>query len=94
MAEDDLGWDVTVTATAQPGRPVIDIFTAEIGSGFSKYRLAKAFLRWLSTHTWTDLTVDERSAWVKAVPADGGTAVAGGAVGHAVRRAPQGGAPD
>jgi hypothetical protein len=54
---------VTVTAAAQPGRPVIDIFTAEIGSTFSKYKLAKAFLCWLSTHT------DEQSAWVKMVTA-------------------------
>jgi hypothetical protein len=43
-AKDDLAWDVTAVAAAQSGRPIVDIFTAEI-PGFSKYRLAKAFLR-------------------------------------------------
>ncbi len=63
IAKDDHGWDVTVTAAAQPGRPIVDIFAAEIGTGFSKYKLAKAFLRWLSNHGWSDLTADERAAW-------------------------------
>lgn len=65
LAKDDLGWDVTAKAAAQPGRPIIDIFTAEIGQPFSKYKLAKAFLRWLSTHGWADLTSDEQAAWIK-----------------------------
>ncbi|MEV6301562.1 hypothetical protein AB0M02_19280 [Actinoplanes sp. NPDC051861] len=30
VAKAELGWDVTATAAAQPGRPIIDIFTAEI----------------------------------------------------------------
>lgn len=52
VAKDELNWDVTAIAAAQPGRPLIDISTAEIGSTtFSKYKLAKAFLHWLSTHT-------------------------------------------
>ncbi|MEV0708373.1 AAA family ATPase [Nocardia aurea] len=60
IAKDDLGWDVTATAGAQPNRPIIDIFTKEI-SGFSKYKLARAFVRWLSSHDVTDLTADERT---------------------------------
>jgi hypothetical protein len=46
----------------------VDIFTAEI-PGFSKYRLAKAFLRWLSTHTWSDLTQAEQTAWTSLTTA-------------------------
>ena len=65
VAKVDLGWDVAATAAAQPARPLIDIFTAEIGATFSKYKLAKAFLRWLTTHTWTDLTNDEQTAWTR-----------------------------
>lgn len=62
LAKDDLGWDVTATATKQPSRPIIDIFAAEI-KDFSKYRLAKAYLRWTRTHDAADLTADERGQW-------------------------------
>ncbi|MEU8138637.1 AAA family ATPase [Streptodolium elevatio] len=62
VAVDALGWNVTATAAAQPGRRIVDIFTAEI-TGFSKYKLAKAFLQWLATHGWGDLTADEQQAW-------------------------------
>ncbi|WP_043661482.1 AAA family ATPase [Nocardia thailandica] len=60
VAKHNLGWDVTATAGSQAGRPIIDIFTKEI-SGFSKYKLARAFVRWLSSHDVTDLTADERT---------------------------------
>ena len=60
IAKDDLGWDVTTTASAQPQRPIVDIFTKEI-SGFSKYKLVRVFIRWLLTHDITDLTTPEQS---------------------------------
>ena len=66
IAKSDLGWDVGATATAQPTRPIADIFAAEI-SDFSKYRLAKAFLRWTRTHQANDFTADERRYWKKLV---------------------------
>ena len=34
---------------------------------FSKYRLAKAFLRWTRSHEATDLTEDEQRQWAKLV---------------------------
>lgn len=61
IAKDDLGWDVNAIATQQPKRRIIDIFEAEI-TGFSKYRLARAFIRWMSAHDITDLTPDEQAA--------------------------------
>ena len=66
IAESDLGWDVRATATAQPTRPIVKIFAADIKS-FSKYRLAKAFLRWARTHQADDLTEEERRWWKKLV---------------------------
>ncbi len=66
MAQSELDWDVTEVATQHPQRPIVDIFTAEI-SGFSKYRLAKAYLRWTREHSAADLTEDERSSWVKLI---------------------------
>ena len=66
MAKADLGWDVSETATNQPNRPIVDIFTAEI-AGFSKYKLAKAFLHWTRDNAASDLTEDERSTWVEII---------------------------
>ena len=66
MAQSELGWDVTAVARKQPQRPIVDIFTAGI-SDFSKYRLAKAYLRWTREHSASDLTEDERSSWVKLI---------------------------
>ena len=63
IAQSELGWDVAEAATKQPQRPIVDIFTAEIAD-FSKYRLAKAYLRWTREHSAADLTEDERSSWV------------------------------
>jgi predicted ATP-dependent endonuclease of OLD family len=68
VAKSDLGWDVTSTAAAQPARPIVDIFAAEIGAGaFSKYRLAKAFVRWTRDHRAADLSDDERRRWKKLI---------------------------
>jgi energy-coupling factor transporter ATP-binding protein EcfA2 len=60
VAKDELGWDVAATASAQPGRPIVDIFTKEV-SGFSKYKLARAFVRWISSQDITDLSTDEQT---------------------------------
>ena len=49
LAKTDLGWDITSTATAQPARPIADIFADQIPD-FSKYKLSKAFLRWTRNH--------------------------------------------
>ena len=66
IAQSELGWDVTKVATTQPQRAIADIFAAEI-SDFSKYRLAKAYLRWTREHSASDLTEDERSSWVELI---------------------------
>ena len=62
IAKSELGWDVSATATSQPTRPIVDIFQTEI-NGFSKYRLAKSFLKWSRDHKATDLTAEEQKQW-------------------------------
>lgn len=62
VAKNDLGWDVTAKAAEQPERPIVELFDAEISS-FSKYKLAKAYLRWTRDHKASDLTAGERSQW-------------------------------
>lgn len=66
VAKEHLGWDVEATATAQPERPIVDILVAEVGD-FSKYRLAKAFVRWTRDHDASDLTAEETEDWKQLI---------------------------
>src|SRR6202165_4311277 len=67
VGRDDLGWDVAAQAAQQSTRPIVDVFADKFGPGFSKYKLAKAYLRWTRNHTAGDLTADERSQWSKLI---------------------------
>ncbi|MEL6650768.1 MAG: AAA family ATPase [Bacteroidota bacterium] len=64
----DFGKDVSDIVAQSPKRPVIDIFAKEV-SGFSKYKLAKAFVRWSRDYSADDLTEDERNDWAKLIQA-------------------------
>jgi len=64
IASNEFSKDVSATATAQPNRPILDIFTAEI-TGFSKYKLAKAFVNWTRVNSSEDLSAAERQQWKK-----------------------------
>lgn len=64
VAMSELSWDIAATAVAQPARPIVDIFAAEIND-FSKYKLAKAFIRWTREHTAADLGAGEQGQWEK-----------------------------
>jgi predicted ATPase len=66
IAKTDLKWDVTATANAQTSRSIVEIFSAEI-SDFSKYRLAKAFLRWSRDHSAADLQSGEQAAGARLI---------------------------
>ncbi|HEV2047356.1 MAG TPA: AAA family ATPase [Chthoniobacterales bacterium] len=66
VARTELGWDVAATADAQPERSVVDVFKTEIND-FTKYRLAKAFVRWTRDHQARDLSDDERTRWKKLI---------------------------
>lgn len=66
VAKTEFGKDVSKTAKAQPSRPIIDIFTKEIAN-FSKYKLAKAYIRWTKTNDASKLTDIEREQWAKLI---------------------------
>lgn len=60
IAKAEFGWDIEKEASARPDKPVIDVFLAVVGKNdFSKYKLAKAFVRWTRDHNASDLTPDE-----------------------------------
>ena len=68
VAKTDLGWDIKAVADQQPARPVVDIFEDEVGKKtFSKYHLAKAYIRWTRGHDVTHLTEVERTQWEKLI---------------------------
>ncbi len=46
VAKSDLGWDGKADAAAHPTMSVVDALNKAAGLRFSKYKLAKAFLRW------------------------------------------------
>ena len=71
VARDDLGIDVTSEVVAQPGRPIIDIMT-KADKSFSKYKLAKAFLRWTRQNDASALSESERAAWAGLLTAING----------------------
>ena len=68
IAKVAFGTDCTQTALAHPTRPIIDIFTKEI-SEFSKYKLAKAYVRWTRDNSLNDLKTNEIEQWKKLVQA-------------------------
>lgn len=62
IAKAELGWDISINAEKQSARPIVDIFSAEIPD-FSKYKLAKTFVRWARDHTAKDLAAVEKEQW-------------------------------
>lgn len=62
IAKETFGKDVSKIAQAQAERPIVDIFTSEL-KDFSKYRLAKAFVRWTRENDANALTDDEKAQW-------------------------------
>nr|WP_314073130.1 AAA family ATPase [uncultured Roseococcus sp.] len=67
IARDQLGWDVVDQANQQSSRPLVDIFSGV--PGFSKYKLAKAFLQWTRENDASALSGGERAAWNNLITA-------------------------
>lgn len=42
----------------------LDLLESTTGNGFSKYRLAKAYIRWTREHTASDLSDSERDQFM------------------------------
>ena len=67
VGKNRLGWDIAAAAAARPESSIVEVFEKEIGDNFSKYRLAKAFLRWSKDHTASDLSEEERVGWKRLI---------------------------
>lgn len=66
IAKNTFGIDVSKTNKSQPNRPIIDIFTAEI-ENFSKYKLAKAYVRWTRDNVSKDFAEKEREQFISLI---------------------------
>ncbi|MGB2528371.1 AAA family ATPase [Flagellimonas sp. SN16] len=62
IVKSEYGVDCKPTSDAQPSRPIVDIFQAEVPD-FSKYRLAKYYLKWCKTNDSSKLTAGELENW-------------------------------
>lgn len=62
IVKSEYGVDLTEKVTSQSNRPVVELFSKEI-DGFSKYKLAKAYIRWTLNHTAENLSSEEISQW-------------------------------
>lgn len=66
IVKDEYGIDTNTIATNQPTRPIIDIFSKEVPD-FSKYKLAKAYIRWTKNNDFKKLKKGELENWTKLV---------------------------
>jgi predicted ATPase len=66
VGKNRLGWDIAGAATEHRDRSIVDLFDSEV-SDFSRYKLAKAFVRWTRDHNASDLSEDERAAWKRLI---------------------------
>jgi predicted ATP-dependent endonuclease of OLD family len=58
--------DTKSISDSQPSRPIVDIFSSEVPK-FSKYKLAKAFVRWTRVNDASKLTQNEITNWKKLI---------------------------
>ena len=66
IGKNRLGWDIANSASAQRDSSIVDLFASEV-SDFSRYKLAKAFIRWTRDHNASDLSEDERAGWKRLI---------------------------
>lgn len=69
LASTQFGIDVSTEAAAAPETPLVDLLTRKDKAKFSKYSLAKAYVRWTRDHTAADLSEAERQGWGRLIAA-------------------------
>ncbi len=68
VAKEALGWDIEAKLADNPKRPIVSVFESEI-KDFSKYKLAKAFIRWTRENEASDLAEEEVEQWTSLIGA-------------------------
>ncbi|MDH3976308.1 MAG: ATP-binding protein [Deltaproteobacteria bacterium] len=62
IVKEEFGVDTSSEAKKQSSRPIVDLFSDKV-KDFSKYKLAKAYVRWTRSHAAKDLVKDEQEQW-------------------------------
>jgi predicted ATP-dependent endonuclease of OLD family len=68
IVKSEYGVDLLKKSEQQAERPIVELFSKEV-DGFSKYKLAKAYIRWTRNHTLEDLNANEIFQWAKLIEA-------------------------
>ena len=66
VAKEQLNWDVSAEAAAKPDQVITEVFASRV-TGFSRYKLAKAYLQWTSKHEANEIEADERAQWFNLI---------------------------
>lgn len=66
IVKSEYSTDCKAISDSQPTRPIVDIFAQEVPD-FSKYKLAKAYLRWCKENDSSKMTPDEIANWKKLI---------------------------
>lgn len=64
VVKDEYGIDVLPDVEAAPEKSIVKIISSKVPK-FSKYKLAKLYLKWTQDHTAEDLSKEERESWAK-----------------------------
>jgi predicted ATP-dependent endonuclease of OLD family len=64
IVKSEYGHDLLEKSEQQSSRPIVELFSKEV-EGFSKYNLAKAYIRWTRNHTYEDFNTNEIYQWEK-----------------------------
>ena len=62
IVKEEYGIDTNAKAASQPNRTIVDIFIDEVPN-FSKYKLAKAYIKWTRNHEAKELTQQEQDCF-------------------------------
>lgn len=66
IVQSEFGVDVSKIVAEQSTRPIVDIIANEVDD-FSKYRLAKSYIRWTREHGPDDLSKTELEEWTQLI---------------------------
>lgn len=66
IVKEEFSVDTSNIANKQPNQPIINLFSDKV-TDFSKYKLAKAYVRWTRNHKANDLMEDERRQWQRLI---------------------------
>jgi predicted ATPase/energy-coupling factor transporter ATP-binding protein EcfA2 len=66
VAKEQLGWDISAAAAANPDQAMTEVFASHV-NGFTRYKLAKAYVQWTSERDAKEIEANERAQWFNLI---------------------------